>query len=136
MILTLTLPWAPSVNTYWRHPNTGPLRGRNLISDAGRVYRKAVLRAVPGLQPLGGRLRVAIGVYPPDRRRRDLDNLPKAILDALTHAGIWGDDSQIDHLEIIRHEVVKGGRIDVEIGPYVAQMVRVAREASTYEVAV
>ncbi len=46
----------------------------------------------------------AILVYPPDRRARDLDNLGKALLDALTKAGVYGDDSQIDHLTFARRK--------------------------------
>ena len=115
MIVTLTLPWPPSVNEYWRHPGRGPLAGRHLISAEGRTYRRTVRSLLPALQPLGERLHVAIHAYPPDRRRRDLDNLPKAVLDALTHAGLWGDDSQIDHLEIERHETRPGGEIEVVI---------------------
>lgn len=116
-MLTLTLPWAPTVNLYWRHPTCGPLAGRHLISEVGRRYRTAVAQAVPAVQPFRERLHVVIAVYPPDLRKRDLDNLPKGILDALTHALVWTDDEQIDHLEILRREVVKGGRIEVLIAP-------------------
>jgi len=54
-------------------------------------------------------------VNAPDKRRRDLDNLPKALLDGLTHSGIWDDDSQIDDLRIMRGEIVKGGSVTVVI---------------------
>lgn len=115
MILHLTLPWPPTANMYWRHPTRGPLAGRHLISAEGRAYRKAVKRSLVALKPFGGRLHVAIHAYPPDSRRRDLDNLTKGLLDALTHAGVWTDDEQIDHLEIIRHEVAPGGAIEVMV---------------------
>jgi len=52
----------------------------------------------------------------PDRRRRDLDNLLKSLLDAITHAGIWDDDSQVKHLEIREFgREPPDGRIFVEI---------------------
>lgn len=115
MIVTFDLPWPPSVNTYWRHTivNRKP---RVLISKKGREYRKAVLSSI-GLKhkKISGRVSVWIGANAPDRRARDLDNLPKAILDALTHAGVWGDDEQIDQLTIVRGEVVKGGGVRVVI---------------------
>jgi crossover junction endodeoxyribonuclease RusA len=53
--------------------------------------------------------------FPPDRRRRDLDNIQKPVLDALEHAGVYEDDSQIDLLVTCRREVVPGGRILVMV---------------------
>lgn len=50
---------------------------------------------------LVGRVRVVIRVLFPDRRRRDLDNLIKPLLDALTHGGAWEDDSQVKDLHIV-----------------------------------
>jgi crossover junction endodeoxyribonuclease RusA len=34
--MKLVLPFPPSVNTYWRAPNKGPLKGRHLISEKGQ----------------------------------------------------------------------------------------------------
>ena len=56
-------------------------------------------------------------VYPPDRRKRDIDGYLKALLDSLTHAGVWLDDEQVDSIYITRGEVVKGGKAVVEILP-------------------
>lgn len=111
----IELPWPPSANTYYRHPTRGPLAGRHLISEKGRAYRKAV-QAIQGMPAMGSaRLAVTIWLYAPDRRRRDLDNSAKGLLDALTHAGVWDDDSQIDDLRIVRAEIVPGGKVLVEI---------------------
>lgn len=115
-MIVLDLPWPPSVNTYWRHITRGKLAGRHLISEKGRAYRTAVqaavldaFRRVP--EPMPGRLAVEIYAHPPDRRTRDLDNLPKALLDGLSHAGLWADDGQIDRLLIVRESVVKQGAV-------------------------
>lgn len=110
---TLTLPYPPSLNHYWRAVN-----GRMLISKAGREYRQAVGYIVLGtrIRKMDGRLQVSIYVYPPDRRRRDLDNIQKPLLDALEHAGVYDDDSQIDVLHTQRGSVQKGGAVRVEIG--------------------
>lgn len=43
--------------------------------------------------PLVGRQEIAIMFYVKDNRRRDLDNMLTSIQDALTRAGILGDDS-------------------------------------------
>ena len=54
-------------------------------------------------------------VFPPDRRRRDLDNLLKSVQDSLAQTGLYEDDSQIDLLLVRRREVKKPGHIAVEI---------------------
>lgn len=45
----------------------------------------------------------------------DCDNLAKAILDALTNAGVWIDDKQVTHLQVRKLYNTRGGaRIVVE----------------------
>lgn len=94
-------------------------RPRMLLSRDGRKYREAVLDVVlatyGALRPLSGRLEVALWAAPPDRRRRDLDNVCKAILDAMTHAAVWTDDEQIDVLMVRRAEVAKPGSVTVYV---------------------
>jgi crossover junction endodeoxyribonuclease RusA len=112
----LTLPWPPSTNTYWRHAGS-----RVLISAAGRKYRDKVnawVREQFGVRPprLAGRLAITVEAYPPDKRRRDLDNLWKALLDAMQHAGVYLDDSQADRLTIARRETTAPGRVEVVVG--------------------
>lgn len=107
----LTLPWPPTVNNYYRAVN-----GRSIISAAGRAYRKAVADQVfiqGGARCFAGRLEVTIVAHVPDRRKRDLDNLCKATLDSLTHAGVWLDDEQIDGLSIRRGPI--GGMLKVTV---------------------
>lgn len=62
---------------------------------------------------MGGRIKVSMCAFPPDKRRRDLDNLNKIILDSLQKAGLFHDDSQIDYLSIERCEPFKDGKIRV-----------------------
>lgn len=99
-VLAIELPFPPSVNRIWR-----TVAGRTLLSAEGRTYRRRV--AVEFMRPSVIRfgatpVTVSIAAWMPDRRRRDLDNLLKAALDALTHAGCWDDDSQIEDLSIRR----------------------------------
>jgi len=110
--VTLDLPYPPSVNHYWRR-----VGARTLISREGRRFRERVASylALRRLRPLSGPLAVRVTVHPPDRRRRDLDNAMKALLDALEHGGAYEDDSQIDHLDIRRGSVVPDGKVTVQI---------------------
>lgn len=110
--ITLTLPWPPSVNKYWR-----TFQGRMIISAEGRFYRKAVADQVliqRGAKHYAGKLRVNIEAFRPDNRRRDLDNLLKAVLDGCTHAGVWEDDSNIVDLRIYWADTV-GGMLKVKV---------------------
>ncbi|NAL34143.1 hypothetical protein GUB09_25100 [Escherichia coli] len=44
--MKLILPFPPSVNTYWRHPNKGAFAGKSLISAAGRKFQSAACAAI------------------------------------------------------------------------------------------
>src|SRR5688500_18754302 len=106
-MLTLELPFPPSVNHYYRH-----IGHCTLISKRGRLYREAVVTqlAAMKLEPLLGLLSLVIELYPPDRRRRDVDNSQKSLLDSLAHGGAYRDDSQIVHLETWKCSPVAGGK--------------------------
>lgn len=112
MTLQFDLPYPPSVNHYWRR-----VGAKTLISRAGRAFRERVcsLLAARQTQPLSGLLSVVIEVYPPDRRRRDIDNISKALLDAMEHGGAYHDDSQIVSLTITKRDVVPEGKTLVTI---------------------
>lgn len=112
------LPFPPSVNAIWRRVGR-----KTLLSAPARRYRGQVVQRL--LQQFGklpkvgtGPLAVTIRACRPDARRRDLDNLPKAILDALTHAGLWGDDSQIEHLAICWAPLARAG-VFVNVEPVI-----------------
>lgn len=73
--------------------------------------------AAQGIIALEGRLSMHVSMWPPDRRRRDIDNPLKALLDACEHAGCYEDDGQIDELHIVRQEIYRGGRCTILILP-------------------
>jgi crossover junction endodeoxyribonuclease RusA len=54
-------------------------------------------------------------VHPPDNRRRDADNVQKSVLDALQHAGVFWDDSQVVWLLTIKHTSKADGGVQVQI---------------------
>jgi crossover junction endodeoxyribonuclease RusA len=99
MNITLTLPWPPSVNHYYRH--VGP---RVLISREGRAYREkvaAIVREI-GVNMFVCPVEVEIELHPPDRRLRDADNSLKCTLDSLTGAGVYEDDSLIQKITVTK----------------------------------
>ncbi|MCP9269687.1 crossover junction endodeoxyribonuclease RusA [Xenorhabdus sp. XENO-1] len=109
----LKLPWPPTVNHYWKHAGR-----RRYISEKGQKYRQQINEIIQQQQlniNTESRIKISITANPPDRRQRDLDNLPKAVFDALTHAEFWVDDNQVDYMSIERGERVAGGRLDIQI---------------------
>ncbi len=108
--LSFALPYPPSVNHYWRH-----VWAKILVSAEGREYRKRVAALLTGTKPMVGPLSVSVEIHPPDRRRRDLDNCMKSLLDALQHGGAYEDDSQIARLLVERRDVMDGGKAVVAI---------------------
>lgn len=109
----ITLPWPPSNNRYYRHN-----RGRTHISDEGQAYRDRVAEIIKDLMldiGISSQVKIRIECHMPDRRRRDLDNLQKAAFDALTRAGFWQDDQQVDYYSVKRMPIVKGGKLELTI---------------------
>jgi crossover junction endodeoxyribonuclease RusA len=111
-MIDLTLPFPPSVNGYWRHN-----RGVTHISRRGRDFRDAVAEIISGLsiETILGPMLIELTLFPPDKRRRDVDNYQKGLLDALEVAGVYNDDSQIVRLTTEKRPAEKPGRAEVRI---------------------
>ncbi len=111
-LLELELPYPPTINNYWRS-----YRGRVVISEDGRKFRQLVcmILARKKVQPLLGPFDISIKTFPPDSRRRDIDNVLKALLDALQHGGAYHDDYQIARLSIERQKTVPGGKTLIQL---------------------
>lgn len=112
-IIKLTLPMPPSWNHYYGQRRSGG----KFIRPAGVAFRRAVADAVAeaGHLTMEGRVSLFVAVHPATRAKQDLDNRTKALQDALTHAGAWLDDEQVDELHLVRREVIKGGLVKVVI---------------------
>lgn len=104
------MPYPPSVNAYWR-----AVGGMVILSREGRAYKKtAGWRALEQrVRPLAGPLCVSLWAYRP-RRVGDLDNVAKAILDALKGVA-WADDSQIVELHLYRGDDKARPRVEIEV---------------------
>lgn len=87
------------------------------LTAKAKAFRKEVLVRVQLSGKAFGKARLGIRVvyFPADKRRTDLDNRLKGLLDALQHAGLYDDDEQIDQLTIIRGQVQKNGACSIRI---------------------
>ena len=56
-------------------------------------------------------------IYPPDRRRRDSDNVLKCLLDSLEKGGAYLDDNQVKDNYYSTEEVRKHGQIVIDLHP-------------------
>jgi len=114
MTSKLTLPFPPSINHYWKHRAIGR-RASVYLSSEALAYREAVKNSIVATKPLETRLSVSVQLHAPNKRKYDIDNRVKSLLDALTHSGAWLDDELIDHIQITRGNIIKGGLCVVEI---------------------
>jgi crossover junction endodeoxyribonuclease RusA len=109
----ISVPWPPTINTYWRHAIS-----RNRVVVYRTVQAKKYIADVCKRVRMINRatftewVAVRLDMYPPDLRRRDIDNPVKVLLDALTQAGIWEDDYQVRALSARRFEKQDQGRVD------------------------
>jgi len=115
--LILSLPFPPTGNHSVKHGG-----GRHYSTQEVKTYRSKVAALVQATEAelmscseYMAPLAVTCEVFPPDNRRRDLDNTWKTLADALTHANVWQDDSQIIDLHLVRGEVRQGGQVVVSI---------------------
>ncbi len=87
--LEVRLSWPPSVNHYWKARGS-----RRFISPMAKAWLdEAILLLRATKVRFDGPVRVRMLLSPPDRRRRDGDNLEKAIMDSLVKASVIQDDS-------------------------------------------
>ena len=106
------LPYPPSVN----HIYSRTKRGGVMLNPKARAYREEVIYTIgKGHTTLCGDINVTVDVFMPDNRKRDLDNVQKAVFDSLTHAGVWKDDSQIKQIIITNCGIEKPGRVLVSV---------------------
>ena len=114
----LTLPWPPSANN-----SKMPIRGRMVSTKKLREYHLLVAMLFKGkVKPMDPPYHVTLDMYEPDRRRRDLSNFEKALVDSLVQWGLLQDDCWVDRYEFTRDRdtdlrpvVRKDGRVVVTV---------------------
>ena len=100
--MKLYLPWPPSINHYYRRTEKTHLA----ISKRGKEYRLATKLAVALKHepPFEAAVTVTVHLVAPDYRKRDLDNVLKCLLDAISKADVIKDDSMIVELNVYKHK--------------------------------
>lgn len=111
----IQLPWPPTVNHYYT-----VARNRKILSENGRNYKAYAVscmmaQGVPKLREEDRPFGISIIARPPDKRRRDLDNILKPLLDSLVDYGAIPDDWMVDDIRIQRMNPCKDGQIEVRI---------------------
>jgi crossover junction endodeoxyribonuclease RusA len=94
------------------------VRGRKVKTKIGRDYQKTVKKiciANYANHKLEGSLKINIEAYPPDRRKRDIDNILKSLLDSVQSGDVFNDDSQIIELSIRKNPPSEGGHVHLFI---------------------
>ena len=98
----------PSVNHYWVRTKRG-----FFVSKEGQDFKKTIAIAAHNIKPFCGDVALKIEFVPSDRRKRDIDNIAKCVLDSLKGI-VYEDDSQVVHLEMWKKEPQKEPRLSIE----------------------
>lgn len=88
---------AATLNNYYRI-----MRGRYVITPNGREYKKVVQSAISHITPTKEILKINIDVFFNNKKKRDVDNVLKPLLDALK-GFVYDDDSQIIELNVKKY---------------------------------
>ena len=127
MIYELKLPWPPSVNSYKKvgrivKTKSGKLyqQRRNTVHTEKFYFDTYILskKSMPPEWPKfddSAIFSVQVYAYPPDNKKRDLDNILKVLIDGLVRAHVIKDDSQISRLYVEKCEIIDGGQVIVRI---------------------
>lgn len=118
--MKVTLPWPDSAllpnrrhGKHW----TSTHKAKTAAREAAMAEAMVSVRRHGFIAP-DGDLSVSIVLYPPDRRRRDIDGTLSSLkhcLDGIAQA-IQVDDSRFNPITLERREVVKGGRVEIIFG--------------------
>lgn len=106
-MITITLPLPPTINHYYvRSSRT------IFLNKKANEFRKEVFilsRNFSNYFSINERLLIDVIFHPPNKRKFDIDNRLKGLLDALQHARIFSDDEQIDKIIVTRGDIMKNG---------------------------
>lgn len=115
MLLKLILPFPPSVNRLWRASKGGGVYRSEKYTD----WRKHALWALVGQckgKKIDGPYTMVLEAVRPDKRRRDLGNLEKAVSDILQEAKLIDGDHLCEEMTL--RWVDAGPECSITLEPY------------------
>lgn len=112
-MIALTVPYPPTINHYYGNRKNGG----KYIKKEGKQFRKIVCTQafVKRIKTITVPIAVTLNIYPPDKRKRDIDNINKALFDALEHAKVYDNDCQIKSLYSYKNDFEGNPRVEVII---------------------
>jgi len=115
ILIGIEFDYPPSIN----HAYMQLKGGKKVLHPQYFMYREVVAYKTANAVQLQGCPRppliLVVGVYKPDRKKRDLDNILKVLQDGIS-LGLRIDDSLITTVVISHLGIVKGGKVLVNIG--------------------
>jgi len=99
MTIRLSLPFPPSMNRLWRASKGGGVYKSKAYTDWRKAAVWTIVAQARGLRPIPGAYKLKLELVRPDKRYRDLDNMLKAVSDALTDSGVIMDDRMCEWIE-------------------------------------
>ena len=124
---SLTIPFPPSANSIWKGGRGRTFRSKeykDFIGTVAYIWQVGNTKSERGIIYSASKAKewktdkqyeVRIELVPRTNRRYDVDNFIKPTLDALTHAGLWDDDSQVIRLIANKNEKENEAYAIVEI---------------------
>lgn len=98
-VIRIALPFPPSVNRLWKTKKTGGMY-RSPEYTSWRTHALWSIKAQVQGQKIKGQYTLLIEAVRPDKRRRDIGNLEKAISDILQAAELIEDDCLCEDLHL------------------------------------
>lgn len=101
-------------------PKARPRMGGRRVYTPKRTVdaERQVAEALSVVSKFDSNVSVKCTFYRDSKRRVDLDNLVKTVLDAATAAGVWHDDSQVTVLSAALELDKVNPRTEISIGPH------------------
>lgn len=110
--IEVEVDWPPSANKNWMIR-----RGRFVSTDAAACYKRLIKDLSYTWEKITflKDIEITIKAFPPDKRKRDIDNLLKVTLDSLQNTHLFENDEQIRKITIERMHKCDKGKLQIRL---------------------